>query len=44
MAGTFVSDDTLRETLWTIDSVALIVAAAMPTMKYELRALSRQAC
>jgi hypothetical protein len=35
MAGTFVASDALRETLWTIDGVALVVAAALLTMKYQ---------
>ncbi|MGX9576409.1 hypothetical protein [Mesorhizobium sp. f-mel] len=35
LAGTFVASDALRETLWTIDSVALVVATALLTMKYQ---------
>ncbi|MFK0691247.1 hypothetical protein ACFX5Q_24050 [Mesorhizobium sp. IMUNJ 23033] len=35
LAGTFVSSDALRETLWTIDGVALVVATALLTMKYQ---------
>ncbi|MGT2465131.1 hypothetical protein ACVOMV_06830 [Mesorhizobium atlanticum] len=34
MAGTFVGSDALRETLWTIDGVGIVVAAALLTMKY----------
>lgn len=35
LAGTFVGGDALRETLWTIDGVALVVATALLTMKYQ---------
>ena len=35
LAGTFVASAELRETLWTIDGVALVVAAALLTMKYQ---------
>ncbi|TJW85066.1 MAG: hypothetical protein E5V92_15815, partial [Mesorhizobium sp.] len=35
MAGTFVAGDALRETLWTIDGVAIVVAAALLTLKYQ---------
>ncbi|WP_457151054.1 hypothetical protein [Mesorhizobium sp. P5_C1] len=35
MAGTFVASDALRETLWAIDGVALVVATALLTMKYQ---------
>jgi len=35
LAGTFVASPELRETLWTIDGVALVVAAALLTMKYQ---------
>lgn len=35
MAGTFVASDALRETLWAIDGVALVVAAALLTMRYQ---------
>ncbi|WP_292075357.1 hypothetical protein [Mesorhizobium sp.] len=35
LAGTFVASDALRETLWTIDGVALVVATALLTMKYQ---------
>ncbi|WP_189350450.1 MULTISPECIES: hypothetical protein [unclassified Mesorhizobium] len=35
MAGTFVVSDALRETLWTIDGVGVVVAAALLTMKYQ---------
>ncbi|WP_246674605.1 hypothetical protein [Mesorhizobium sp. B4-1-3] len=35
MAGTFVTSDALRETLWTIDGVGVVVAAALLTMKYQ---------
>ncbi|WP_176478992.1 hypothetical protein [Mesorhizobium sp. WSM3860] len=35
MAGTFVANDALRETLWAIDGVALVVAAALLTLKYQ---------
>ncbi|HEY2480861.1 MAG TPA: hypothetical protein VGI30_01525 [Caulobacteraceae bacterium] len=34
LAGTFVGGAELRETLWTIDGVAIVVAAALLTMKY----------
>ncbi|RWE47846.1 hypothetical protein [Mesorhizobium sp.] len=35
LAGTFVASAPLRETLWTIDGAALVVAAALLTMKYQ---------
>ncbi|RUV26068.1 hypothetical protein EOA86_25245, partial [Mesorhizobium sp. M5C.F.Ca.IN.020.32.2.1] len=35
LAGTFVASDALRETLWTIDGVALVVGTALLTMKYQ---------
>ncbi|RUV89889.1 hypothetical protein EOA75_22995 [Mesorhizobium sp. M1A.F.Ca.IN.022.07.1.1] len=35
MAGTFVASDALRETLWTIDGVGIVVATALLTMKYQ---------
>ncbi|MGX9146804.1 hypothetical protein [Mesorhizobium sp. 128a] len=35
LAGTFVSSAPLRETLWAIDGVALVVATALLTMKYQ---------
>lgn len=35
LAGTFVESAPLRETLWAIDGVALVVAAALLTMKYQ---------
>ncbi|MBZ9893419.1 hypothetical protein LB545_03615 [Mesorhizobium sp. BR1-1-6] len=35
LAGTFVASAPLRETLWAIDGVALVVAAALLTMKYQ---------
>ena len=35
LAGTFVSSAPLRETLWTIDGTALVVATALLTMKYQ---------
>lgn len=35
MAGTFVGSDVLRETLWTIDGVGIVVATALLTMKYQ---------
>ncbi|WP_027145703.1 hypothetical protein [Mesorhizobium sp. WSM3626] len=35
LAGTFVASNALRETLWAIDGVALVVAAALLTMKYQ---------
>lgn len=34
LAGTFVSSAPLRETLWAIDGVALVMATALLTMKY----------
>ena len=34
-AGPFVASDALRETLWAIDGVALVVATALLTMKYQ---------
>jgi hypothetical protein len=34
LAGTFVASTTLRETLWTIDGAAIVVATALLTMKY----------
>ncbi|MBZ9725053.1 hypothetical protein LB554_13950 [Mesorhizobium sp. CO1-1-11] len=34
LAGTFVASAPLRETLWAIDGVALVVATVLPTMKY----------
>jgi hypothetical protein len=34
LAGTFVASAPLRETLWTIDGAALVVATALLTMKY----------
>jgi hypothetical protein len=34
LAGTFVGSAELRESFWTIDGVALVVAAALLTMKY----------
>ena len=33
LAGTFVAGAELRETLWTIDGAALVVATALLTMK-----------
>ncbi|HEY5678199.1 MAG TPA: hypothetical protein VIR81_15500, partial [Myxococcales bacterium] len=33
--GTFVASAPLRETLWAIDGVALVVATALLTMKYQ---------
>ena len=35
LAGTFVASAAPRETLWTIDGAALVVAAALLTMKYQ---------
>jgi len=35
LAGTFVASAALRETLWAIDGVALVVATALLTMKYQ---------
>ncbi|MCT2576082.1 MULTISPECIES: hypothetical protein [unclassified Mesorhizobium] len=35
MTGTFDASDALRETLWTIDGVGIVVAAALLTMKYQ---------
>ena len=35
LAGTFVASAPLRESLWTIDGVALVVATALLTMKYQ---------
>lgn len=35
LAGTFVASAELRETLWAIDGAALVVAAALLTMKYQ---------
>lgn len=35
LAGTFVASDALRETVWAIDGVALVVAAALLTLKYQ---------
>ena len=35
LAGTFVASAELRETLWAIDGVALVVATALLTMKYQ---------
>ncbi|MER8467731.1 hypothetical protein [Mesorhizobium sp. M1396] len=35
LAGTFVASAELRETLWTIDGAALVVATALLTMKYQ---------
>lgn len=35
LAGTFVARAELRETLWAIDGVALVVATALLTMKYQ---------
>ncbi|MES0213581.1 hypothetical protein NKJ93_31695 [Mesorhizobium sp. M0028] len=32
LVGTFVESASLRETLWTIDGVALVVATALLTM------------
>ncbi|MDX8449506.1 hypothetical protein [Mesorhizobium captivum] len=35
LAGTFVASDALRETVWTIDGVAIVVAAALLVVKYQ---------
>ncbi|ESW95251.1 hypothetical protein NKJ16_26530 [Mesorhizobium sp. M0179] len=35
LAGTFVASAPLREALWAIDGVALVVATALLTMKYQ---------
>jgi len=35
LAGTFVGSAPLRETLWTIDGVGIVVATALLTMKYQ---------
>ncbi|WP_195177373.1 hypothetical protein [Mesorhizobium sp. INR15] len=35
LAGTFVASAPLRESLWAIDGVALVVATALLTMKYQ---------
>lgn len=35
LAGTFVASAPLGETLWAIDGVALVVATALLTMKYQ---------
>ncbi|WP_181164954.1 hypothetical protein [Mesorhizobium sp. B2-9-1] len=35
LAGTFVANDALRETVWTIDGVGIVVATALLTMKYQ---------
>lgn len=35
LVGTFVATDALRETLWAVDGVAIVVAAALLTMKYQ---------
>lgn len=35
LAGTFVASAPLRETLWTIDGAALVVATALLTVKYQ---------
>ncbi|MES0161260.1 MULTISPECIES: hypothetical protein [unclassified Mesorhizobium] len=35
LAGTFVASAPLRETLWAIEGVALVVATALLTMKYQ---------
>ncbi|ANT49201.1 hypothetical protein [Mesorhizobium amorphae] len=35
LAGTFVASAELRETLWAFDGVALVVATALLTMKYQ---------
>lgn len=35
LAGTFVASAPLRETLWTIDGAALVMATALLTMKYQ---------
>ena len=34
LAGTFVESAELRESLWMVDGVAIVVAAALLTMKY----------
>ena len=34
LAGTFVGSAVLRESLWMVDGVAIVVAAALLTMKY----------
>ncbi|MBZ9975583.1 hypothetical protein [Mesorhizobium sp. BR-1-1-10] len=34
LAGTFVASAPLRESLWAIDGVSLVVATALLTMKY----------
>ncbi|MBZ9806916.1 MULTISPECIES: hypothetical protein [unclassified Mesorhizobium] len=39
LAGAFVVSDALRETLWAIDGVALVVASALLTMKYQRLAM-----
>ena len=35
LAGTFVGRPELRESLWTIDGVAIVVASALLTIKYQ---------
>lgn len=35
LAGTFVASAPLRETLWTIDGAALVVATALLTIRYQ---------
>lgn len=40
LAGTFVASAPLRETLWTIDGAALVVATALLTMKYQRLAMT----
>ena len=35
LAGTFVESPELRETLWAIDGVAIVVATTLLTMKYQ---------
>ena len=35
LAGTFVGRPELRESLWTIEGVAIVVASALLTMKYQ---------
>ncbi|WP_181166707.1 hypothetical protein [Mesorhizobium sp. B2-5-4] len=35
LAGTFVASAPLRETLWAIDGVGIVVATALLTMKYQ---------
>ncbi|MER8902011.1 hypothetical protein [Mesorhizobium sp. M0772] len=35
LAGTFVTSAPMRETLWAIDGVALVMATALLTMKYQ---------